>query len=155
MTFNPSSPVSGAAISGLTTPTFTLTQDTAPGSNGKQFAVTALGGTQTGVDTHSVSKPFTHTFFRPQQLKVLPAPSNASGVVKNIPVNTYKLVSRKGAVPAANNSPRIPVMTTTFDIPAGCEAYEPEEIKAMLSAHVGLLVQQLDGIFSTITTGIA
>lgn len=49
MTWSPSSPLTGASQSDLTSPTYTLTSDVAPNSNGEQAAVTALGGTQTGV----------------------------------------------------------------------------------------------------------
>jgi hypothetical protein len=64
MSFAPTSPVTGAAQSGLTAPTYTLTADVAPAQNAKQYAVTALGGTQTGVISHSVAAPFTLAMFR-------------------------------------------------------------------------------------------
>lgn len=154
MSFAPTSPVTGATVSGLTSPTYTLTTDVAPNINGKQYAVSALGGTQTGVDVNSVSKPFTLTFFRPQQLKVLPAPNPTTGVVKSIPVNTYKLVSRKGAVPSVNQTTQVARITTTIDVPAGTDTYEPEELRAMISAHFGTLYQQASGIADTILTGV-
>lgn len=50
MTIALSSPVTGGAQTGFTSPTYTLTADTPPaGSGGKQYAATALGGTQAGV----------------------------------------------------------------------------------------------------------
>jgi len=42
MTFALSSPVTGAAQTGLTSPTYTVTADTPPDANAKQYAVTAL-----------------------------------------------------------------------------------------------------------------
>lgn len=155
MSFNPTSPVTGATVVGLTSPTYTLTSDLAPSPNGKQFAVTALGGTQTGVDLNSVSKPFTSTFFRPQVLKQLPAANPVTGVIKSIPTNQYKLVTRKGAQPALNQSPQKLVVTTTIEVPAGVDTYEPEEIKAAISCHIGILTQQSSGIADTCITGIA
>lgn len=154
MSFTPSSPVTGATVSGLTTPTYTLTTDVAPNINGKQYAVSALGGTQTGVDVNSVSKPFTLTFFRPQVLRALPAPNPTTGVVKQVPVNTYKLVTRKGAVPLVNQSAQIAKITTVIDVPAGTDTYEPEELRAMVSAHIGTLSQQASGIADTIISGV-
>lgn len=59
MSFTLTSPITGAAQTGFTSPTYTLTSDLAPDNNGKQVAVTALGGTQVGVTTHSVAAPFT------------------------------------------------------------------------------------------------
>lgn len=154
MSFNPSTPVTGAAVTGLTSPTFTLVADTPPSNNGKQWAITALGGTQTGVDTHSVSKPFTISAFRPVILKTLPQANPLTGVIKNIPLNTYKVITRKGAVPSVNQTALVPRITTTIEVPAGVDTYEPEELKAMISLHFGALFAQADGLASTVITGI-
>lgn len=154
MSFNPSTPITGATVAGLTTPTYTIAADTAPNINGKQYAVTALGGTQTGVDANTVSKPFTLTFFRPAVLKVIPSVNPITGIVKAVPVNSYKLVTRKGAVPAVNQQTQVARITTTIDVPAGCDTYEPEEIRAMLSAHFGVLWAQSAGISDTVITGV-
>lgn len=153
MPFTPASPLTGATVTGLTTPTYTLTSDVAPSSNGKQYAVTALGGTQTGVDAHSVSKPFTLSFFRPATLKTLPSANPVTGVIKNIPRNIYKMITRKGAKPASTADDTIRI-TTTFDVPAGVDSYEPEELNAALSAHIGALSNQSDGIATVLRTGV-
>lgn len=154
MSFAPSSPVTGAAVTGLTTPTYTLTTDVAPSINGKQYAVTALGGTQTGVDTNTVSKPFSISFFRPAQLKTLPQANPLTGVIKNVPMNTYKLITRKGALPAANQNPITARVTTVIEVPAGTDTYEPEELRAMLSAHFGVGWAQASGIADTVVSGV-
>jgi hypothetical protein len=148
------STITGAAVTGLTSPTYTVTADTPPANNGKQYAVTALGGTQTGVDSHSVSKPFTISAFRPSQLKTLPGVNAGTGLLKNVPVNTYKFICRKGAQPSANQVALVPRITVTIDVPAGTDTYEPEEIKAMISAMFGALWAGADGIATTVTSGI-
>lgn len=154
MAFSPSSPVTGAAVTGLTSPTYTITADVAPSINGKQFAVTALGGTQTGVDVNSVSKPFTLTFYRPAQLRSLPQANPVTGVIKDIPNNTYKLITRKGAMPSVNQVPRNVIITTTIEVPAGTETYEVEEVRAALSAHFGVGWAQASGIADTVASGV-
>lgn len=154
MAFSPSSPVTGATITGLTSPTYTLTTDIAPSYNGKQWAVTALGGTQTGVDINSVSKPFTLSFFRPQTLRTLPAANPVTGLVKNIPVNTYECITRKGAAPSVNQEVQVARITTAIEVPAGVDTYEPEELRAMLSLHIGALSAQASGIADTVITGV-
>lgn len=154
MSFAPASPVTGATVSGLTTPTYTLTTDVAPNINGKQYAVSALGGTQTGVDVNSVSKPFTISFYRPPVLRTLPQANPVTGVIKNVPLNTYKLITRKGAAPAVNQSLMVPKITTTIECPAGVDTYEPEEIRAMISAHFGVGWAQASGIADTVLTGV-
>lgn len=154
MSFNPSGAVTGATVTGLTSPTYTVTADTPPSNNAKQFAVLTVGGTQTGVDVHSVSKPFTVTMFRPAGLRTLPQANTSTGVVKNVPNNTYKIISRKGASPASGQVPLVARITTTIDIPAGTDTYEPEDIRAMLSCHIGILSNQSAGISDTVLTGV-
>lgn len=154
MSFAPSSPVTGAAVTGLTTPTYTLTTDTAPSQNGKQYAITALGGTQTNVETHSVSKPFTLSFFRPQVLRVLPQANPVTGVIKNVPVNTYKMITRKGVVPSVNQAAMTARITTIIEVPAGSDSYEPEDLRAMISAHFGAGWAQASGIADTVVSGV-
>lgn len=154
MSFAPATPVTGAAVTGLTSPTYTLTTDTAPNINGKQYAISALGGTQAGVDVNSVSKPFTVSFFRPQVLRSLPQANPVTGIIKSVPMNTYKLITRKGASPSANQVNQVCRITTTIEIPAGTDTYEPEELKAMLSLHFGVGFAQASGIADTVTTGV-
>lgn len=154
MSFAPSTPVTGAAVAGLTSPTYTLTTDVAPSMNGKQYAITALGGTQTNVEVHTVSKPFTLSFFRPQSLRTLPAANPVTGIIKNVPVNTYKLITRKGAAPAANQVAQVGRITTIIEVPAGTDTYESEDIKAMISLHFGAGWAQASGIADTVLSGI-
>lgn len=154
MSFAPASPITGATVTGLTTPTYTHVTDVAPNINGKQFAVTTLGGTQTGVEVNTVSKPFTISFFRPPVLRTLPQANPVTGVIKNVPVNTYKLITRKGVVPAVNQVALVARITTTIDIPAGADTYEPEDVRAMISAHFGVGWAQADGISQTVLSGV-
>lgn len=154
MSFTPSSPVTGAAVTGLTTPTYTLVADIAPNQNGKQYAVSALGGTQTGVDVNTVSKPFTLTFFRPPVLRVLPQANPVTGIIRDVPMNVYKLITRKGASPAVNQNPIVARITTTIEVPAGTDTYEPEELRAMLSLHAGTIWAQASGIADTVVSGV-
>lgn len=155
MSFQPTGAVSGSTVPGFTTPTYTVTADQAPaGATAKQFAILAIGGTQTGVDVHSVSKPFTVTMFRPGILKPLPQANATTGVVRNIPRNTYKVITRKGAVPALNQVPDVVIIRTEIQVPAGVDTYEPEDLKAALSAHIGMLYNQSSGIADTVITGV-
>lgn len=154
MSFAPSSPVTGAAVTGLTSPTYTLAIDVAPSINGKQYAITALGGTQTNVDTNTVSKPFTVSFFRPVALRVLPAVNPTTGVIKNVPMNQYKMITRKGVQPALNQSLMVARITTIIEVPAGSDTYEPEDLRAMISAHFGTGWAQASGIADTVITGV-
>jgi len=152
MTINVTSPVTGAAITGLTLPTYTFVTDTPPVVTAKQWACTTLGGTQTGASAHTVSSPFTFTFFRAPTLRTLPG-INSQGVIKNIPVNTYKALLRKGSVPALNQAPVVNSVEIRFNVFAGTDTQSPVEIAAAVSALIGILTQQAQGIVDSLKSG--
>ncbi len=154
MTINVTSPITGLAQTGLTSPTYTVVSDVSPTTNAKQVAVTALGGTQTGVTISSVSSPFTLNFVRPAVLKPLPAPNPTTGVIATVPTNSYQLITRKGVTPAINQSARTMVVRTTIDVPAGSDTYDAANVRAALSAHFGYLSQLSAGIGDTSTSGV-
>lgn len=153
MAFNPSSPVSGSAQSGLTSPTYTVVQDANPDFNGKQVYVSALGGTQTGVVAHSVAAPFTLSMFRPKVLKTLAPVNPVTGVLRAVPMNTYKVLTRKGVLPLAGQSYKTAVIGTTLDIPAGSDTADSINLRAAISAHIGLLTQLSNELGNSVTTG--
>lgn len=148
------SPVTGAAQTGLTSPTYTHVADIAPDSNGRQVAVTALGGTQTGVTSHSVAAPFTTTFVRPKVLKTLGKANPVTGVINNVPRNVYKLITRKGVLPLAGQPYQNMLITTVIEVPAGSDLADPANIRAALSMHFGSIAQVSSGIGDTSVTGI-
>jgi hypothetical protein len=154
MTMLLTTPITGGAQTGFTAPTYILTDDIAPSANGRQKAITSLGGTQTNVEAHSVSKPFTVTVFRPQQLKTLPGPNPVTGVIKSIPTNTYKVVVRKVMVPYVNQAAQIGSVNVSVNVPAGCDTYEPEDVRAMISCAIGALNQLSAGIGDTAVSGV-
>jgi len=141
MAINPSSPVTGGAQTGLTSPTYTLVADSFPGPNGKQWAVSALGGTQAGVDVNLASKPFTLAVVKPRNFQILGTPNPATGLIASIPENIFKVITRKGAQPALNQPPRVSMIRTDINIVSGTENYSTNEILAMLSLHIGALNQ--------------
>jgi hypothetical protein len=151
---NISSPITGAAQTGLTSPTYTHVADIAPDSNGRQVAVTALGGTQTGVNVHSVAAPFTINFVRPKVLKTLGKANPVTGVVNNVPRNVYKLISRKGVLPLAGQPFQNMQITTVIEVPAGSDLADPANVRAALSAHFGAIAQVSAGIGDTAVSGI-
>jgi hypothetical protein len=154
MTVNVTSPLTGQAQTGFISPTYTNVSMAGPDSNVKQFAVTALGGTQAGVDVHTVSRPFTMSFWWPKVLKVLPS-LNSQGQLPSVPMNVYKAITRKGVTPLANQPSKTMLVTTTIEVPAGSDSVDAANVRAALSAHFGLLVQQSAGIGDTGVSGIA
>lgn len=148
------SALAGGAQTGLTSPTYDLTEDVAPDVNGKQHAVTALGGTQTGVRVHTISDPFTMTFNRPKVPKTLPAANPVTGKRGSIPRNSYSLLIRKGVVTETNGTPEIALLRCQIDIPAGSDAADPQNIRAMISLLVGALSDQSAGVGDSLVSGL-
>lgn len=153
MAINPTSPLTGGAQTGLTSPTYTLTVDAAPTQNGKQYAVTALGGTQVGVTAHSLSSPFTLTYTRPAAPRGL-GNANSAGNYVNVPFNKSTLLVRKGLTPASGQAVKIGTIRIEFDIPAGSDTFDAANVRAMVSAAVGYLNQVSAGIGDTLVTNI-
>jgi hypothetical protein len=154
MTFALTSPVTGAAQTGFTTPTYTLTADSNPDFNAKQWAVTGLGGTQAGVTLHSVSSPFTTSMFRPKVFQSLGKPNPTTGLISRVPRNTYKIITRKGVLPLAGQPITTGGITTALDVPAGSDTTDPANLRAMISQHIGALQQVAAGIGDTVVSGI-
>jgi len=152
-----SSPVTGSAQPALTSPTYTLTSDLAPTPNGRQYAVTALGGTQTGVVVHNPTVPFTITIVRPAQFKSLGAPNYVTGVPTVYPRNVWKVIVRKGAkVSTAVTVPQqIAMASLEISIPAGTESTDAVSIEAMMSLLIGSMNQISSSLSTSLETGVA
>lgn len=154
MTIALTSPITGGAQTGLTSPTYTHVADTAPTPQGKQVAVTALGGTQTGVTVHSVASPFTISAFRPATFKALGKAHPVTGVISNVQKNQYKVITRKGVTVLAGQPIQTMQITTIIDVPAGADLADPVNVRAGISAHIGALDQQSVGIGDTTVNGV-
>ncbi len=154
MTMIYTSPVTGGAQTGFTSPTYTITADaSAPNPRTKQYAVTALGGTQTGVRTSTPSDPFTVSYTPPAQLKVLPPVNPITGKYPPVPYNVHQIMLRKGMNFAANQSPLVGWVKCELGLPAGAE-YDAANIRAMASLLEGFIAQQVAGLGDTLVTGI-
>lgn len=153
MAFAPTTPITGATQAGLTSPTYTISADQAPDANGKQYYVSALGGTQTGVTAHSVAAPFTLSMFRPKVLKTLQPVNPVTGVLRNVPMNTYKVITRKGVLPLAGQAFKTANVVSEINVPAGSDLADTLSLRAMLSAHIGLLTQISSALGDSVATG--
>lgn len=154
MAFAPTSPVTGGAQTGFTTPGYTIVTDYAPEPNGKQYAVSALSGTQAGVTIHSVGSPFTANFIKPKTFAVLGKPNPSTGVLPAFPKNKWKFIVRKGMLPLAGQPIQIGDIRVEMNIPAGADTADPSNVRALFSLAIGLLSQQSAGIGDTVNSGI-
>lgn len=150
-----STSVSGQIVTGLTTPSYTLSPDIPPALNAKQWLVSALGGTQTGVTAHSVSFPFTVTIFRPLVPKQAPFPNRATGIIVNNPVNTYKRIVRKGGFYNTSVTQLgTMVSVDTITIPANMDAVDKPDIAAFFSMKGGFDYGNAQAFYDMTVSGL-
>lgn len=146
--------ITGSAQTGFTTPGYTTTVDTPPNVSSKQVAVTAITGTQVGVDVHSVSKPFTCSVQRPSQFGVLGKPNPTTGLIAAVPRNTYKVLTRKGVIPLVGQPVVMAIIRSELEIPAGTDTADTANLRAAISAHIGLLNSISAGLGDTVVNGV-
>lgn len=146
--------VTGGAQTGLTSPTYTTTADTPPDVNAKQSAITALGGTQAGVTTHSVASPFTLTVTRPKQFQALGKPNPTTGLISSVPRNKYGVLTRKGVTPLSGQPFQTMLIRSEIEVPAGADTADAANVRAAISAHIGLLYQISANLGDTAVSGV-
>jgi hypothetical protein len=154
MTWSPDSSTTGAAQTGLTTPTYTIADDLAPDANSRQKVVTALGGTQTGVRVSTAGDPFTATIRRDKVYKALPAKNPVNGSYGNVPMNKTELLIRKGVYIDSSNTVRVANLRVIAELPAGSELADAVNIRAMASFGLGLLAEESADYGDSLVTGV-
>lgn len=154
MAITPTNPIVGSTQNGLTSPTYTFVSDVPPNQHSEQFAITTLGGTQTGVIANSVSSPFTLTFERPASFKQLGVPNPVTGVVSNVGRNVYTVRTRKGVTPLTNQPKQNLTIETRISVPAGSELNDTINLKAAMSCHIGALNDQSVNLSTLATDGV-
>lgn len=146
--------VTGSAQTGFTTPGYTTTVDTPLSVNSKQSAVTALTGTQAGASAHTVSKPFILYVSKPAQPAVLGKPNPTTGLIAQVPNNVYTVGTTKGVLPLAGQPNAKMTVRTIITVPAGADTADAAEIRAALSAHIGLVSSVSAGMGDTAINGV-
>lgn len=153
MAISLTSPVTGATVSGLTSPTYTVVVDQPPNSYSKQWYVSAIGGTQTGVDPGSTaSKPWTFTFSRPASIKTLNA-VDVTGVIRSVGYNVYEMLMRRGFIPLAGQSVRLANWKAHMPVLVGSDSADTANIRAAVSSFVGVMNQQASGLADSMISG--
>jgi len=155
MSFTLTGALTGATITGFTTPGYTLTADNAPDVRSKQSIVSQITGSQLGVVVHTTNAPFSVLVRRPGSLR---AGSQAllngvTGVLSKVPYNEFLILTRKAAQ-VATNQWWTNEMRTTAKVFAGTETFDAPNLKALVCAHVGFLSANAQGVVDTCTNGV-
>lgn len=155
MTISLNGTVTGAVLTGMTSPTYTLSGETLQG-NLKSAYVSAIGGTQAGVTAHSIAFPFRVEATSPANLSVPGAVNVLNGRMAKVAKNNYRFSIYKGAVPLSGQPAETAVLELSARIPAGAESADPMQLKAMVSFLAGFLAVQAnrDGLVDTWISGV-
>lgn len=152
--YSPDASTTGGNATGFTSPTFTLATDLAPDANSRQHVVTALGGTQpASVRVSSNGDPFTVTM-RKFPYRKLPPKNPVTGSYGNVPRNKVDLLFRKGMKIDSAGTIAIGDVRVSYNIPAGAEQSDPENIRALQSFIAGLLGEESADIGDSLVSGI-
>lgn len=124
-----------------TTAKFINAADSAPTVHAVQRMFTALdsGTAPAGIEWHSVSNPFTVTFFRPAQFASVGVVNPITGALRTINRNHYRVLLRKGVIPLAGQASSPMWIDTKISIPAGAESADSDNVEAAVAAAVGVL----------------
>lgn len=154
MPFTLTGAVSGAAVTGLTTPGYTLSLDNALSIRERQAIVTALSGTQSGVVVHSINNPFTVTVRRPGTIRsrATAVLNVVSGKYSKIPFNEYLVLVRKGAA-ISDSQNVINEFRGSIKVYAGSETEDLNNVSAMISLGIGFLQANAQAISDASKTG--
>lgn len=152
MSFTLSVVTGPTGVTGLTNPTWTMAQGSAPAPNQKQYYVSSLGGTQPGVSVHGISNPFTITATVPTAFKQLGSP-NANGVIRTFPKNYIEILARKGVLPQADQNPQLMMVRVSIGLPAGADIADPVSVASCLAMVAAVLWGQAEEIRKTVVTG--
>lgn len=154
MTLAVSSPVTGGAQTGFTSPTYTLTADAAPTTFGKQYAVTAVGGAGNTPRLHTISDPFMIVLSRAAVMRTLQSANPVTGRFGPIAKNVHKIIVRKGVNYAANQAPEVMLLSMDVAVPVGADAYNAVDVRAACSLMFGACFATSAGIGDTCVTGV-
>jgi hypothetical protein len=152
--FTLTTPVTGANQTGFSSPAYVHAVDNPPPNvAGRQYAVTALTGTQVGVDVSSSSRPFTILLNRPQQLALPPTVINgvASGPIKR---NNFDILVRKGVTAVVGLPSQVAILRMRLEVPAGADINDAPNLRALCSFGQGALAQLAANLADTAITGV-
>lgn len=144
--------ITGSPQTGLTSPTYTPLLDS-NAVDEKRYIVSAIGGTQTGVQAHSISNPFIFSFRRPSAYQTVGLPNPTTGALAPQKKNKFFIKVIKGVVPLSGQAPQPMTIRGEIEIPAGADTADPNSVRAALSAFIGGVHQVSAGLGDTTIQG--
>jgi len=150
---NLSGPTTATTAGLLTAATYSFIPDMANDARSKVYVVSAIGGTQPGVNAHTADLPKLIVFKKPANWAVLGGYSATTGRWARVPKNTFRVVGKIGVLVAAGQTE---IMTLGLDIPipAGALSYDQANTEAGIVMFLQGIINQLPGFIATTKTGL-
>lgn len=152
--WSPDGTATGSAQTGLTSPTYTYVTDVPPDPSSRQYAVTALGGTQTNVRAHTAGDPFTLLIRRDRSYKTRPPANPVNGSYGNVPLNKTEFLFRKGLYIDSSSTVRTGNLRIIAELPAGSESSDAINIRALVSFALGILAEESADFGDSLVAGV-
>lgn len=152
--WSPDGVTTGAAQTGLTTPTYTYVETGSPDPTARRYVVTTLGGTQTNVRVAAADDPFELNLRRDRTYKVLPPRNPVNGSYGNVPLNKTEFLFRKGLKIDSIGTIRVGNIRVISELPAGSESNDAINIRALWSFAIGTLSEESADIGDSQIAGV-
>lgn len=146
-------PTAALTTNKITTGTYTFAADMASDTRSKVFVVTTLGGTQTGVLTHSVDAPKQVIFKKPAAFLQPSGYNTTTGRYSKVPKNTTRIIGRGSCNVAAGQVEVIP-MILDIGIPAGSMTYDRANVEASVAMFIASLWDQKEELIQYMYDGL-
>jgi hypothetical protein len=136
----------------LSAATFTFVSDQANDLRSKVYAVSAIGGTATGANIHSVQAPKQVIVKRPATFAMMSGYNQTSGLYARVPKNVTRVVG-KGSCKVGTNQWEVIPMSADFGIPAG-SSYDVGNLEASIAMFIAALWDQKEEIIKAVQDGL-
>jgi hypothetical protein len=153
MSISLAGPTDAITTNKLTAGTYTFVADMANDNRSKAFVVSALGGTQTGANIHSVDAPKQFIVKKPAAFLQPSAYNTVSGRYGKVPKNVTRVIGRGSCNVAANQVEIIP-MSLDIVVPAGGMSYDRVNVEASVAMFIMALHNQKEEIIQALYDGL-
>lgn len=142
-------PTAAATTATLTAATYTFTAALASDNRSKAYIMSSFGGTQTGVQAHTVDAPKKFVVKNPAQFLQPSGYNVTSGRYGKVPKNSTRVVGTGSAKVTATQWETIP-MSLDMAIPAGAMSYDRANVEASVLMFIAALYDQKEEIIQAL-----
>lgn len=152
MSISLAGPTAAVTTAALTSATYTFTAALANDNRSKAFIMSSFGGTQTGVQAHTVDAPKKFVVKNPSQFLQPSGYNVSSGRYGKVPKNSTRVVGTGSAKVSATQWETIPI-ALDIAVPAGSLSYDRANVEASVLMFIAALYDQKEEIIQALYDG--